>query len=64
MNETIDTADMAILKRAAARDYIRRRHMLRLAVRAGLPAEVVREVKRQVNNHRSVWTMLRRELQP
>lgn len=54
--------DMALLKREAARNYTRRRHALRMAVRLGLPAEVVREVNRQVNEHKTIWALLRREL--
>lgn len=54
--------DMALQKREEARSYVRRRHALRLAVQMGLPAEIVREVKRQAINHRNAWVLLHKEL--
>lgn len=54
--------DLALIKREAARNYVRRRHALRTAVRLGLPAEMVREVKRQIADCRTTWIMVRKEL--
>lgn len=59
---TDELIDLALIKREAARNYVRRRHALRVAVRLGLPVEMVREVKRQIVDCRTTWIMTRREL--
>ena len=54
--------DMALAKRAHAVSYMQRRRALRKALRLNLPAEIVREVRRQIVNYRAAWAALRMEL--
>lgn len=57
--------DLALVKRAAARDYIRKRYALRMLVKAGVftPKEA-RETKSgvQLVNLKTTWRMARRML--
>lgn len=52
--------DLALVKAHAARNYARKRSLLRLAVRAGLftPAEV-RAKRAEVREHKTTWLAAR-----
>lgn len=54
--------DMALMKRHVAELYALRRRALRSALSLGLPSEIIRMVRHQVRNHKSTWSVLRREL--
>jgi hypothetical protein len=52
--------DLALVKAHAASNYIRKRHMLRIAVKAGLlDAATVRAKRAEVREHKTTWLAAR-----
>jgi len=55
--------DLALVKAQAAREYIRKRHLLRIAVRMGFfDAAEVRAKRSEVLEHKTTWLAARRLL--